>query len=114
MHGEKYLKQNFEEEFHARAKLYAEIFGGTTDTDECGTKTESTGKHENKRGTMESDRTRAEYDLKKNQALSEQVAGLKVKVAELETALGKSVDRAMREQKKATEQEIDVMREAAK
>lgn len=63
MHGEKYLRENLEEEFHARAKLYAEIFGGATDTNECGTNTESTGKCENRHGTMESDRTRAEYDL---------------------------------------------------
>ena len=63
MHGEKYLRENLEEEFHERAKLYAEIFGGTADTDECGANTKSTGKCENRRGTMESDRTRAEYDL---------------------------------------------------
>ena len=63
MHGEKYLRENLEEEFHARAKLYTEIFGGATDTNECGTNTESTGKYENRRRTMESDRTRAEYDL---------------------------------------------------
>lgn len=63
MHGEKYLRENLEEEFHARTKLYTEIFGGATDTDECGTNTESTGKYENRHGTMESDRTRTEYDL---------------------------------------------------
>lgn len=52
---------------------------------------------------------------KQNQALSEQITGLWTKVTELETTLGKSVDRAMREQKKATEQEIEtMMREAAK
>lgn len=52
---------------------------------------------------------------KQNQALSEQVTGLKAKVTELETTLDKSVDRAMKEQKKATEQEIEtMMREATK
>ena len=63
MHGEKYLKQNLEEEFHARAKLYAEIFGGATDTNECGSDSESAGKYENRRGTMESDCTRTECNL---------------------------------------------------
>ena len=63
MHGEKYLRENLEEEFHARAKLYAEILGGATNTDECGSDAESSGKCENRHGTMESDRTRVEYDL---------------------------------------------------
>lgn len=63
MHGEKYLRENLEEEFHARAKLYTEIFGGATDANECGTDAESTGKCENRRRPMGADRTRTEYDL---------------------------------------------------
>lgn len=63
MHGEKYLKENLEEEFYARAKLYAEIFGGAADADEYGTDAESTGKYENRRRPMGADRTRVEYDL---------------------------------------------------
>ena len=52
---------------------------------------------------------------KQNHALSRQITELKTRVNELETVLGNSVDRAMKEQKKATEQEIEnVMREATK